>query len=241
MSETLPPSRGRGRPRAEHPLTNAERQRRYRERQKNADKPENPQTLQRFSQLHERIDRMENRHIDQFTRIEKRQNELEHRLKSLQTLLTRVVNRLDMAPAGAHSGSSARLSGNKAGARKKLDAGITFIEETKPIALELNLLADTNSVDNDTGSSIAQSVEDVFESKPEPYYLSGGHRCQIATGREGGQCGGKMSHTVKLTLPDGTWGEFGVCQIHFRQAQQRRILTPLIPTTDAPTDPAPSE
>lgn len=241
MSETQPPSRGRGRPRAEHPLTNAERQRRYRERQKNADKPENPQTLQRVSQVHERLDRIENRQMDQFARIEKRQNELEHRLKSLQTLLTRVVNRLDIAPAGAHSGSSSRLSGSKAGARKKPDAGVPSVEETRPIALELNLLADTLDVNNTPATPLPQTIENLTESKPQPYYLSGGHRCQIATGREGGQCGGKMSHTVKLTLPDGTWGEFGVCQIHFRQAQQRRILTPLIPTTDAPTDPAPSE
>lgn len=233
-SETPSSSRGRGRPRAEHPLSNAERQRRYRERQKNAEKQENPQTLQRVTQLQDRIDRLESRQVEQFSRMEKRQSELEHRLKSMQTLLTRLVQRLDIAPAGTHSGSSPRMSGGKgAGSRRKVDPMAAFAEESRQLSSAV-----FSGPDEALSDSVPQSTDEALspvlpENEPKtgaiPYYVNAGRRCQIATGRDAGQCSGAMSHTITLTLPDGSLGTFAVCQIHFRQALQQRTLTPCLP------------
>jgi len=228
VSETLSSGRGRGRPRTEHPLSNAERQRRYRERQKNAEKPENPQTLQRITQLQERIDRLESRQLEQFSRIEKRQNELEHRLKSLQTLLTKLVQRLDITPTGSNSATSSRLSGAKTGARRKVDPVAAFAEESRQMAAQgssvMEILADT-STEVITPAATGKTESGI---RPVAYHLQAAGRCQIATGRDGGQCSGKMSHKVTLALADGAKGEFGVCQIHFRQALQGRTLAPCV-------------
>jgi TolA-binding protein len=234
-SETPPSSRGRGRPRAEHPLSNAERQRRYRERQKNAEKQENPQTLQRVTQLQERIDRLESRQLEQFSRMEKRQSELEHRLKSMQTLLTRLVQRLDIAPPGTHSGSSARMSGGKAaGSRRKVDPMAAFAEESRQLSAAVFSAPDDAALSDGVPEStdgVASPVLPDNESREGaiPYYVNAGRRCQIATGRDAGQCSGTMSHTITLALPDGSLGTFAVCQIHFRQALQQRTLTPCLP------------
>lgn len=228
-TETLPPSRGRGRPRTEHPLSNAERQKRYRERQKSADKPENPQTVHRINQLQERIERLESRQQDMLVRFEKRQAELEHRLKSLQTLLTRVVQRLDTTPP-----SSSRAVGEKASARRKVDSNSRSVAAPDLTAhwppVSAPSMPSSIAENIDTVSVLAESAEtaamDSPGAQPVQYHLHAGNRCQIGTGREGSQCSGKVSHTVTLKLPNGSLGEFGVCQIHFRQFQQRRLLTP---------------
>jgi len=229
-SDTLPSSgRGRGRPRTEHPLSNAERQRRYRERQKNAEKPENSQTLQRITQLQERVDRLESRQIEQYSRIEKRQNELDHRLKSLQTLLTKLVQRLDIVPGSSNSGSPARLSGGKTGSRRKVDPVAAFAEESRQMAPPVPPAVEVSSgTVTDVIAPVAAQETESQTRRTTPYHLQAGGRCQIATGRDGGQCSGKMSHTVALALPDGSRGEFGVCQIHFRQALQGRTLAPCV-------------
>lgn len=233
-SETPSSSRGRGRPRAEHPLSNAERQRRYRERQKNAEKQENPQTLQRVTQLQERIDRLESRQVEQFSRMEKRQSELEHRLKSMQTLLTRLVQRLDIAPPGTHSGSSPRMSGGKAGSRRKVDPMAAFAEESRQLSAAGfsapdDALSDSGPQPPEPAALPPVLPENESETGAIPYYVNAGRRCQIATGRDAGQCSGAMSHTITLTLPDGSLGTFAVCQIHFRQALQQRTLIPCLP------------
>lgn len=229
--DTLPTTRGRGRPRTEHPLSNAERQRRYRERQKSAEKPENTQTLQRLSQLQERVDRLESRQQEYFTRLEKRQSELEHRLKSLQTLLTRVVQRMDGGQSIGSSYPPSRASGDKSASRKKMvDAAVAeaFAQEIESVSrppVSISLLPPP--VPDETELAVTAPVKaSSLESKPTQYHLNAGNRCQIATGRDGNRCSGKLSHTVKLKLDDGTLGEFGVCQIHFRQSLQQRILTP---------------
>ncbi len=227
INETLPSARGRGRPRAEHPLSNAERQKRYRERQKNVDKPENLQTLQRINQLQERIERLESRQQEMLNRMEKRQGELEHRLKSLQTLLTRVVQRLDGTPASSREKASARR-------KVRYEAGTLPTGELASVSEPTISLVDTDAVL--PTSALVDAVSFDAEALPVQYHLHAANRCQIATGREGSQCSGKVSHTVILKLPDGTVGEFGACQIHFRQFLQHRPLIPCDVDMPSPAD-----